>query len=389
MNKLVKTAGPVLVLAVSIGLVVLLSATKPDPEKKVDTPRLVSLYVDAVQTEVVNISVKTQGEVTPKNEIDLIPQVSGKIMSIAAEFAEGAEFQANTRLIKIDDTSYKLAVIRAQAVMAAAEVNLQRELANAKIKSDEWSKKRNRGVPTPFALNKPQVIEAEARLLSAKADVQEARLNVKRTEISVPFRGRVASKTVGVGQFVSAGTPLGRVFSTDAVEIRLALTDAQLHELNLPMGFMASDNNAPVVYFSAEVGNSQQAWEGKIVRTNASVDPQTRMIYVVAEVQDPYGAGANAGVPIAVGMFVNAEIFGHDSQTVLTVPRLALRNANKIYVVNADNRLEIRKVNVLSTSYDKVLISSGVELGEEVVTSAVQSAVDGMEVRAIFRQPQI
>ncbi len=389
MNKIIKILAPLLVVAASILIVIGLSAAKPEPEKKEESQRLVSLYVDEVQSELVTITVKAQGEVTPKNEIDLIPQVSGRIVSIADEFAEGAEFQAHASLIKIDDTSYKLAVVRAQAKVAGANVSLQRELANAKIKADEWSKKRNKGVPTPFALNKPQVLEAEASLRAAKADLEEARLNVKRTTLSVPFRGRVAEKAVGVGQYVTAGTRLGRVFSTDTVQIRLALTDVQLGELNLPMGFMATAADAPVVYLTAKVGNTQQAWEGRIVRINAAVDKQTRMIYAIAEVEDPYGLGANAGVPIAVGMFVNAEIISSDSQSVLVVPRLALRSADKIYVINADNRLEIRTVNVLSTSPERVLIGSGIEPGEEVVTSAVPAAVDGMEVRAITRQPQI
>ena len=389
MKKIVKLLAPVLVIALSIGVVVVLSITKPDPEKKPESQRLLSLYVDEVKAEFLELVVRAQGEVTPKNEIDLIPQVSGRIISVADEFAEGAEFKANASLIKIDDTSYKLAAVRASAQVAAAKVNLQREQANAIIKADEWSKKRNKAVPTPFALNQPQVLEAEASLRAAEADLKEAHLNIERTEIRVPFRGRVAEKAVGVGQFVAAGTRLGRVFSTDVVEVRLALTDVQLQELSLPMGFMATADSAPIVYFSAKVGNTQQGWEGRIVRTNAAVDKETRMIYAIAEVQDPYGAGASAGVPFAVGMFVNAEIASNYSQSVLVVPPLALRNTDKVYVVNTDNRLEIRTVNVLSTSTDRVLIDSGLVPGEEVVTSAIPTAIDGMEVIAISRQPQI
>ncbi len=388
MKKLLKIIAPILVLVVSIGIVSALSAAKPAPEKKEDSQRLVSLYVDEVTSDEVTVSVQTQGEVRPKTEIDLVPQVSGRIVGISESFAEGAEFSPGETLIKIDDTDYKLAVIRAEARVAEAQVAVQRELANAKIKEEHWLDKRNSGQPTPYALNKPQVMEAELKLLAAEADLKEARLNIARTEINVPFMGRVRERSIGIGQYVSAGTKLGRVFSTDIVEIRLPLTDTQLAELNLPMGFMADAFNAPVVQFSAHIGNREYFWTGHIVRTHASVDQQTRLIYAIAEVEDPYGLGSDRGAPMAVGMFVHAEIAGVSSQSAMVLPRLALRNADKVYVINDKNRLEIRTVEIISTSEETVLVSAGVEVGDRVVTSSIPAAVDGMEVRAISREQQ-
>ena len=386
MKKLLKIIAPVLVLVVSVGVVQALSAAKPAPEKKEESQRLISLYVDEVKSDIVTLSVQAQGEVRAKTEIDLIPQVSGRIIAISGSFAEGAEFSPGETLIKIDDTNYKLAVIRANARVAEAQVAVQRELANAKIKEDHWLDKRTSGEPTAYALNKPQVLEAEAKLLAAEAELKAANLDVARTEINVPFLGRVLTKTVGIGQYVTVGTPLGRVFSTDTVEVRLALTDAQLAELDLPMGFMADALNAPVVKFTARVGNKERSWTGRIVRTHASVDQQTRLIYAIAELEDPYGLGSDNGAPMAVGMFVHAEIAGVKSQTAMVLPRLALRNADKVYVINDNNRLEIRTVEVLSTSMDTVFVTNGVNVGEKVVTSTIPAAVDGMEVRAITRE---
>jgi RND family efflux transporter MFP subunit len=387
-KKLLKIIAPVLVLVVSIALVQALSAAKPAPEKKEDSQRLISLYVDEVKSDTVTLSVQSHGEVRPKTEIDLLPQVSGRIVAISASFAEGAEFGPGTILIKIDDTDYKLAVIRAEASVAGAQVAVERELANARIKEEHWLDKRNSAEPTPYALNKLQVKEAQALLRAAEADLKEARLNVARTEISVPFLGRVREKNVGIGQYVTAGTSLGRVFSTGTVEIRLPLTDTQLGELNLPMGFMADAFNAPVVQFKAVVGRHEHYWTGRIVRINASVDQETRLIYAVAEVEDPYGEGSDNGAPIAVGMFVSAEIAGVTSQPAMVLPRMALRNSDKVYVINDENRLEIRTVRILSTSEDIVLVTHGVEPGDKVVTSTIPAAVDGMEVRAISRSSQ-
>jgi len=387
-KKMLKIIAPLVVLVVSIGINHALSAAKPAPEKKEKSQRLVSLFVDEVKSAMVTLSVQTQGEVRPKTEIDLIPQVSGRIVAISESFAEGAEFGPGTTLIKIDDTDYKLAVVRAEASVAGAQVALERELANARIKEEHWIDKAAGGEPTPYALNKPQVKEAEANLRAARAGLKEARLNVARTEISVPFLGRVREKTVGIGQYVVAGTSLGRVFSTDTVEVRLPLTDAQLAELNLPMGFMADATNAPVVQFRAMVGRQENFWVGHIVRINASIDQQTRLIYAIAEVKNPYGVGSDGGAPFAVGMFVSADIAGVTSQAALVMPRVALRSADKVYVINDENLLEIRTVNILSTSDDTVLVTNGVEPGDKVVTSTIPAAVDGMEVRAISREKQ-
>jgi RND family efflux transporter MFP subunit len=384
-KKVLKIAAPLLVVLLGIGLVQALVATKPPPEKKEDTLRLVSLYVDEVKAETVTLSVQTQGEVRPKTEIDLVPQVGGRVVYVADELAEGAEFGPDTTLIKIDDTDYKFAVVRAEARVAEAVTNLQRELANAQIKRDEWTLKQNTKEPTPFALNEPQVAEARAKIASAEAELAEARLNFARTEIKVPFRGRVREKLVGLGQYVIPGEKLGRVFSTDTIEIRLPLTDAQLFELSLPLGFVAHGGNAPAVTLRARTGNRENSWQGRIVRTQAAVDEQTRLIYAFAEVNDPYGVFADSSMPLAVGLFVTAEIAGMQEQFALTIPRDALRNDDQVYVISEDERLEIRKVVVLSTSEDRVWLAGGVHEGEQVVTSTIPAAVDGMSVKAVRR----
>jgi RND family efflux transporter MFP subunit len=388
-KKILRFLAPALVLVAGVAIVQVLIAAKPEPEKKDEEARPISLYVDEVKTEQVTITVKTQGEVRPKTEIDLIPQVSGRIVAMSESFNEGAEFSPDSLLMKIDDTEYKLAVIRAEAHVAEAQTALEREHATAKLKKEEWREGRKDQEPTPFSLNLTQVAEAEAKLLSAKADLSKARLDLNRTEIRVPFYGRVRERYVGIGQYVTAGTKVGRVFSIDIAEVRLPLTDSQLVELNLPLGYKAEDLlTAPRASFRATLGNREFFWEGKIVRIDAAINQDTRLIYATAEVIDPYGLGATEGMPLAVGMFVSAEIEGVSEQQAYVMPRLALRNQDTVYVINAENRLEIRTVKVLSTSEEQVLVTSGVSQGEHVVTSTLPNAADGMAVEPVFRDAQ-
>ena len=387
MKKILKFSAPVLVLAAGFVIIQVLIAAKPEPEKKDEEARPISLYVDEVKSEVVTLSVRTQGEVRPKTEIDLIPQVSGRIVAMSESFNEGAEFSPDSMLLKIDDTDYRLAAIRAEARVAEAQTELEREQATAKMKAEEWRDGRKDQEPTPFALNLTQVKQAEAMLLSAKADLRKTRLDLERTEIRVPFYGRVRERHVGIGQFVTAGTIVARVFSIDIAEVRLPLTDSQLVELKLPLGYMAEDPlTAPKVNFRAALGDREFFWQGHIVRIDAAVNKDTRLIYATAEVIDPYGLGATEGMPMAVGMFVSAEIEGVEEQAAYVMPRLALRNEDKVYVINAENHLEIRTVKVLSTSEDQVMVTSGVSQGEHVVTSTLPNAVDGMDVEPVFRE---
>lgn len=383
-KKILKAAAPLLVLAVGFGTVQWMSAAKPQPEKKEEEQRLVSLVYSEAREESVALSVTTQGEVRPHTEIDLTPQISGRIIAIADSFAEGAGFEAGELLIQLDDADYQLQVAQAKARVAQAEVLLLQAEANATIKRQQWLDLNPNREPTPLQINKPQVIEAEANLRAAQAELADAELDLSRTKIRLPYRGRVISREVGVGQYVTASTSLGRIFATDRVEVRLPLTDSQLLELDLPMGFVASKKNpGPAVTLSALVGSHEQQWQGRIVRTQAAVDQQTRLIYAVAEVEDPYGKGASNGVPLAVGLFVSAEAESTEQRQAVVVPREALRSADKVFVVDDNNRLNIRTVDVLSTSDNRVVLASGVADGERVVTSTVANAVDGMEVQPI------
>ncbi|WP_043316872.1 efflux RND transporter periplasmic adaptor subunit [Microbulbifer sp. HZ11] len=383
-RKSLKVMAPVLVLAAAFGAVQWMSAAKPQPEKKEEEQRLVSLVTSPARAQPVQLQVTTQGEVRAHTAINLTPQVSGRITAIANSFAEGAGFEAGETLIQLDDADFQLNVAQAKARVAQAEVLLLQAKAAADIKRQQWLGLNPNKEPTPLQVNKPQMLEAEANLRAAKAELADAELNLARTQIRLPYRGRVVSRDVGVGQYVTAGTSLGRIFATDRVEVRLPLTDSQLLELDLPLGFVASEETpGPAVTLSALVGNHEQRWQGHIVRTQASIDPQTRLIYAVAEVEDPYGKGASDGVPLAVGLFVTAQAESTAQRDAIVVPREALRSADKVYVVDDNNRLDIRTVEVLSTADNRVVLAAGVADGERVVTSTVANPVDGMEVQPI------
>lgn len=361
--------------------------TKPEPEQNDDGPRPVSLFVDNVEVEDVTLPVRTQGEVRPRTEIDLVGQVSGRIVAVSPKFVEGGSVVRGVTLIKIEDTDYQLAVIRAESRIAEAETNLALKLAAAEIAKRNWDDTVV-GKPSPLALKLPQLAEAEAKLRAANADLSAARLNLARTNISVPFDGRVRTKLADIGQYVTAGAPLGRVYSTEVVEVRLPLTDRQLATLALPIGYEEEAGNGPEVLLSAVIATKIRTWTGRIVRTEAAIDSSTRVLYAIAEVEAPYGEGADDGMPLAVGLFVDAEIKGTVLRNAYVLPRSALRSGDTIYVVRDDGTLDIRIVDVVFSDPERVVLTRGVKLGEQVVTSPIQSPRQGMKVVAMERRTE-
>jgi len=382
MKKVLQLALPLAVLGLAIVIAIGINATAPKPEKDDSKARIAALNVVPAERENITLMVKSQGEVRARTDINLVPEVSGRIIKVSDVFAEGGAFTPDTVLAEIDPANFKLAVVRAEARVAEARVRVEQELADARIKEKQWRDWVKDGEPTPLALNKPQVAQAQASLRAAQADLDEAKLNLDRTKIRLPFHGRVAERMIGLGQYVTPGTNLGRVFATDVVEVRLPLTDRQMGELNLAVGFDAQVTGTLIpVKLTAQMGGRNASWDAKIVRTQASIDQATRLYYAIAQVENPYAFDALKPA-LPVGLFVNAEITSANSMDAVVIPRTALRGDDKVFIVE-DDKMLIRSVNVLSTNSRQAVLAGGIYAGDVVVTSPVRSAVDGMAVSVV------
>ena len=345
--------------------------TKPKEKKKAFNT--LAVIADYAKSEDVQLSVRTQGEARPQIEIDLVPEVGGKIVFVSPSFIEGGIFKKGETLIRVEDADFKVAVIRAEANVAQAEQVLVREKAEGEIARKDYEE-LGRGEPSPLALREPQQAQARASLQAAMAELESAKLNLARTEVRAPFSGRVRSKSSDLGQFVTPGFRLGRIFSTDVVEVRLPLSDQQLSKLDLPLAYVAKNRSeAPKVKLSCVVAGKLHHWEGRIMRTDATYDTQSRALFAIVEVPDPYGNGASTdGVPLAPGLFVDADVEGRSFADMIVIPRDGLRPQNEVYVVDDKGKSEIRTVTVLDAAPERAVLTSGVEAGELIVLSPME-----------------
>lgn len=378
-------------IAALVGMAVLAFVTiqlvKPEPEQAEEKFAGLSVFSELVGREDLNFSVNAQGEVRPRREIVVAPQISGRIAFVSPDFIDGGFIRRGQVLVRLEAADYQLGVVRAQSGVASAQQRLAREQAEAEIARQDLI---DLGITdsSPLARREPQLAEAQAALESAKAQLADAELGLSRTAVVAPFDGRVREETVEVGQFASPGQSLGRVFATDVVEVVLPLSDEQLGQLGLPLAFAETEAEpGPEVEFSAAVAGETRSWTGRVTRTSAAVNPQTRLINVIAQLNDPYGAGSDEGAPMAPGLFVNASIAGRKIEDLLVAPRSAIRGGDNIFIGKPDvGELRIFAVDIVYSSPDGAWFRSDqVSEGDLAIISPIRGSNDGMSITILQR----
>ena len=376
---------PILIILIGSFFAFVISVSSPKPQKGIELPKPTPVFYEVISKKDITLKILTNGEVRPLNEINLISQVSGQIVKAADEFVDGGIIKAGSPLVWIDDRDYKLAVISAESRVAQASKLLEREIAESELAKNDWEE-LGLGEASPLTLRIPQLKEAEAAEKAALADLEKAKLNLERTVVKLPFQGIIRQKKTGVGQFVGTGSILATAFSTEEVLIALPLTDTELSYLGLPLAYEEEKLfSGPKVNFYSLVSNKKSEWTGRIVRTSGSIDPLTRLVYVYAEVVNPY----QLSPPLAIGMFVDAVIEGKTIKDGFLVPNSAINNNSDIFVINASDSLEIRKIEVLGTENDYVIIKGEISEGERVVVSPLNNAKAGMALKPILLNKDI
>lgn len=381
LTKPLKIILPFAVLLLSFTAAWGLIAFKPQLEEQkpeVELPPLVTV-ID-VEPQTLRLDVYSQGVVTPRTEIDLVPEVAGKIIFVHVGFFSGGFFAKNDLLMTIDPRDYDYAITEAQARIAEAGRLLISEQAQAEQAHNEWQTLGS-GKPTPLAMREPQLAEARAKLKAAEAELAKARLKRSRCELRAPFAGRVHEKRMGLGQYVQPGEKLARIYSTDVAEIRLPLAVDQLAFLDLPLGIPDSASSQwPTVTLTAEFAGEPTRWEGRIVRTEGVMDEASAQLFVVAEVAEPYRQ-QDRHPPLLAGLFVKAVIHGKNRQDLFALPPSTVDASQNTLLVDGEQRLRIRKLEILRHETDRVLVKGGLRAGDKIVTAGIQAPVDGVKVR--------
>jgi RND family efflux transporter MFP subunit len=362
---------------------VVLTATKPKLERTEPPALKPMVNVARIKMRPQVVIVRGEGTVRPLREIQLVPQVNGKVVFVSRALVDGGEFKKGDVLLRIDPVD--LAVTLAEARIKDSESKLKVAEEEAAVSREEWrllyeADPKNKQIPALVA-KEPQLAAAKAKLTADQADLQKAKLNLERTEIKAPFDGRVDEENVDIGQYVGTGQALATLFSINQAEIVVPFEDEDLYWFHVP-GFTPGDQRGSVVSVSTRVAGRESSWPGRVVRSEGKLDERTRMINVVVRVNKPY----ETKPPLAAGLFVTVEIKGRTLENAVMIPRAALRENNVVWVVNKNGQLTFRKVSVARLTTDAVFLDGGLKDGEMVVISSLKAVTDGMQVR--FRTAQ-
>lgn len=371
-----KFALPIVVLLGALLITSWLIVQRPVPAQKRPDPPV--LLVDAIVAELASVQLKVHalGSVTPRTETSLTGEVAGQIVEVFPQFVSGGFFKRGDVLVKIDDRTYRAEVKRSQAAVAAAETLITREQGLSDYALQDWHRLNPDKEATDLALRKPQLAEARANLQSALADLERKEGDLERTVVRAPYDGMIRQKLADVGQFVGAGTQLAVIFASDVAEIRLPLPDKDLPFVDLKA--------QPPVEVTANIGGTDYYWRGKIVRTEGVFDEQSRVLYVVAQVADPYNQdGESWAYPLRIGTFVGANIDGRRADNLVVLPRSALRRDNRVWTIDSNHRLVPKTVSVLRTDASSVYINSGLEDNELVCLTLLENPLPGTVVRHV------
>lgn len=371
-----------MLLAISTGITTVLYLNRPPAKIAEPVHQPVSVDVAEVVKENLRIEVQAQGTVSPMRETSILSEVNGRIIEVSPSFTVGGFVTKGEVMLRIDPRDYETNLLRAEAALKSAQSNLAQEKGRAQVAEKEWQRlpegsQRSQEAKDLY-LRKPQLEQAQSQMLAAQADLNTARDNLERTRIRAPYDALIRDKHVELGQFVAAGSPLADIFSVEYAEIRLPIPQNKLAYLELPT--LEGTNDGSLIDLYTDVGGEIKHWTAQLHRTEGVFDERSRVLYAVARIKDPYARHNPEREPLRVGTFVNANIEGRELVDIVTLPRFVMRAGNNLWVVDDTGHLRNRQVTLLRTGGDLIYISDGLDNGDRVSLTTLDSSFDSSAV---------
>ncbi len=367
-------------------LAVWLIRTRPKPGHTVQPETAVLVWTMRAAKGREVITVRGMGTVIPARKVVLQAEVSGRVIEQVPELVPGGRLAAGETVLRIDPRDYRFALAQKQAQLEKARLDLAVEEGRRRVALKEWEslKKGMKGASPDKALvlREPYIRNARAALEAASSGVEKARLDLERTNVKAPFNALVLSENTEVGQLVTPQTQLAVLAGTDTFWVQTALPVESLRWIEFPPPGKDTGPSAKVIQLLGE--GKRILREGKVLRLLGDLEAQGRMARVLVAVEDPlllHGSGEGERLPLLLGSYVRVEIRGKEVDGVFVLPRTALHDGDKVWVMGEDDRLEIRPVSVLFRERKRVLIDGGLREGERIVVSPIPIPAPGLKLK--------
>jgi RND family efflux transporter MFP subunit len=381
-GKLSQPVLALLVLAVGALAAWWLLETGPAAKEQKPKPRSVLVEVRPVVFAPNRSRVEAFGTVVPARQVELSSQVTGEMVQVNANLLPGGLVREGEILLGIEPADYALAVRQLAGEVAEAEAALKLEQGNRDVALREYELLGEEvgGESLDLVLRKPQHDSALARLEAARAKLAQAGLDLARTTVKAPFDAVVLKKEVDLGTRLMVNSPLVTLAGTARYWIDVVVPVGQLQWLTVPR--REGELGSPVRVYDAAWGEGVYR-DGHVLRLAADLEEQGRLARLLVEVDDPLGLQApqEKAPRLFIGSYVRVEIDGRKLEAVATVERSLLRDGDQVWLMDSENRLEIRPVTVAFRSRDTVLVAGGLVPGERLVVSDLGGPVAGMRLR--------
>lgn len=381
---------PVIIVMIGLVLGAVMLSTGPTtaPDEKTAGTRIVRTMEVIPQTETVSIS--AHGPVVPARRVTIKPQVGGQVIRYHDALIPGGFIQKGEELVAIDPSDYELELEEHESALEEALFELAVEKGRQVVAQREWelleSDLMESEVNQSLVLREPHLRKTEAMIRSATNEIARARLALSRTSVISPFNAMVLEEEVEQGQLVQPGNAIATLVGTDEFWVQATLSMADLRHIRLP----GPDEPGASARVYLDVGNGDSVvWEGTIVRLLSDLETTGRMARVLIRVLDPLGlSGDEDKLPLLLGSYVRAEIEASTLDNILVIPRAALREGERIWIVDEKDELQIREAKILWTRQDSVLIANVINPGEQLVISGLRTALPGMKVNPQLSNPK-
>lgn len=344
-------------------------SSRPMPEISKPEKIIPSVTVQNIKPAEYQVSISAFGNVKVKNEVEIKSQVSGIVTYVSGKLDLGKFVEAGNILVKIDKTDYEIALEKSLSALEQAQSDLTLEKGKQSVAKKEWEIMQRRGGDNiseeqkALALRVPQLMSARATVKQAEADVRKARLDLKRTVIRVPFDGIVMEKNVSKGSYLNVQGSVAKVISTEDFYVEVYIEKETLKWL---------DKTKPVMI---ESGTGK--FTGKVEEILPDVRNKGLMAKLLITVDNPL----QSDPPLLVGDYADVIFQGKILKDIYKIPRSAVSERGKIYLVDNENRLRIKEYSKMWEDEKNIYAENTFSPEWKLVVSKIFAPSDGMEVK--------
>jgi membrane fusion protein (multidrug efflux system) len=371
--------------ALSIGVIVasmaiagVLVATKQEPPRAEKPLEGTLVEVMRIGTSRHAVNLNAKGTVVPAMEVILQPEVGGRVIWQSEELVPGGRFKKDEPILKVDTRDYQLAAESSRSQVRKARLDLTLEKRRGEVAKREWNSFGQMDAPDEqraLAQREPQLEAAKLALKAAESSLKKAELDLKRTTLRAPFNAMVVTESVDLGQLISPQTTVARLVGTDEYHVQVSVPVSSLRTIRART---EEEPGSPATIVQ-HVGQGTIERRGEVIRELPDLDPSGAMARVLVRIEKPLGEKGD--LPLLLGAFVDVATEAQPIDNAIRVPRVALRNGRNVYVMNDQDLLEIRDVEIAWSEPDSVLVTDGLQPNERVVISRIATPIPNMLLR--------